>query len=113
GSSPASGYRPPAARERVAVVVGIGINVAWPEELPDELADIAIACNHITERPVDREVLLIALLRHLGSRYEKLVAGDRASLVSEWRERSATLGRLVRIELARDDVEGTAVDVTS
>jgi BirA family biotin operon repressor/biotin-[acetyl-CoA-carboxylase] ligase len=94
------------------VVVGIGINVAWPDDLPDELADIAVACNHVTETPVDRESLLVALLERLGPRYEALVAGDRAGLLDAWRTRSATLGRRVRIDLGTAAIEGTAVDVT-
>ena len=95
-----------------AVVVGIGINVRWPDDLPVDLADIAVACNHVTEAPVDREDLLIALLEHLGPRYEALVAGDRGALLAAWRARSATLGRRVRIDLGAADIEGTAVDVT-
>ena len=94
------------------VVVGIGINVTWPDDLPDELADIAVAINHVVDRPVDREDLLIALLEELGPRYDALVAGDRASLLDEWRARSATLGRTVRVDLGTDDVEGKAVDIT-
>jgi BirA family transcriptional regulator, biotin operon repressor / biotin---[acetyl-CoA-carboxylase] ligase len=33
--------------------------------------------------------------------------------MDEWRRRSATLGRRVRVDLGADDVEGTAVDVTA
>jgi len=94
------------------VVVGIGINVAWPADLPDDLADIAVAINHVVDRPVDREDLLIALLSQLGPRYLALCAGDREALLDEWRTRSATLGRRVRVDLGADDVEGTAVDIT-
>ena len=112
GSTPDAGYRPPRPDQRGVVVVGIGINVAWPDELPEELAGIAVACNHITTTPIDREDLLIALLERLGVHYAALVAGDRTSLLAAWRERSATLGRRVRIDLGRDDIEGTAVDVT-
>jgi BirA family biotin operon repressor/biotin-[acetyl-CoA-carboxylase] ligase len=107
-----AGWRPPAPGERAVVVVGIGLNVAWPDDLPEELADVAVALNHVVATPVDREDLLIALLSELGPRYEALVAGDRTSLLAEWRARSATLGRRVRIDLGTDDVEGTAVDVT-
>jgi len=112
GSTPDAGYRPPAADERVVVVVGIGINVAWPAELPDELADIAVACNHVTDVPVDREDLLIALLQHLDGHYSRLVAGDRSSLLAAWRSRSATLGHRVRVHLAQGEIEGVAADIT-
>jgi BirA family biotin operon repressor/biotin-[acetyl-CoA-carboxylase] ligase len=112
GSSISAGWKEPAPHDRAVVVVGIGINVSWPSELPDELADIAVAINHVVDSPVDREDLLIALLEELGPRYAALVEGDRASLLGEWRSRSATLGRSVRIDLGADDVEGKAVDVT-
>ncbi len=53
---------------------GIGINVAWPAALPEELAEVAVACNHVTDRPVDREDLLVALLRRLDGWYGPLLA---------------------------------------
>jgi BirA family biotin operon repressor/biotin-[acetyl-CoA-carboxylase] ligase len=112
GSAISAGWKEPAAHDRAVVVVGIGINVAWPDELPDDLAEIAVAINHIVPTAVDREDLLVALLEELAPRYEALVAGDRASLLGEWRSRSATLGRRVRVDLGSDDVEGRAVDVT-
>jgi BirA family biotin operon repressor/biotin-[acetyl-CoA-carboxylase] ligase len=111
-SSISAGWKPPAAGERAVVVVGIGLNVAWSADLPPDLAETAVALNHVTDTPVDREDLLIALLSELGARYEALVAGDRRGLLDEWRSRSATLGRRVRIDLGTDDVEGTAVDIT-
>jgi BirA family biotin operon repressor/biotin-[acetyl-CoA-carboxylase] ligase len=111
-SSISAGWRTPASGERAVVVVGIGINVAWPAALPVDLAEIAVAVNHVVDAPVDREDLLIALLSALGPRYLALCAGDRSGLLQEWRDRSATLGRRVRVELGADDVEGTAVDVT-
>ena len=111
-SPPSGGWRPPAAGERAAVVVGIGINVAWPEELPEELVDVAVSLDRIVDQTVDREDLLIALLSALGPRYRSLVSGERGTLLDEWRARSATLGRRVRVDLGADDVEGTAVDIT-
>src|SRR4051794_41904164 len=48
-----------------AVVVGIGINLNWPDELPPEIATIAVAANHVAGRPVDRDAVLDALLAHL------------------------------------------------
>src|SRR3546814_3528461 len=58
GSTASGGYRAPAPDDRVVVVVGIGINVAWPDDLPEELRDVAVACNHVTDVAVDREELL-------------------------------------------------------
>ena len=72
-----------------------------------------MAINHVVDTPVDREDLLIALLD--GARPALRRAGrrrPRPALLDEWRARSATLGRRVRVDLGADDVEGTAVDVT-
>ena len=97
-----------------AVVVGIGINVAWPADLPPELAEIAIACNHVTGEEVDREDLLVALLERLEAWYGPTVQnGDPGPLRAAWRDRSATLGRRVRVDLGHEVVEGQAEDVTA
>jgi BirA family biotin operon repressor/biotin-[acetyl-CoA-carboxylase] ligase len=113
GSTADAGYRRPREGERIPVVVGIGLNTDWPDELPEELADVAVACNHVTGVAPDREDLVVALLHRLAAWYEPLAATqDRAPLVAAWRARSATLGRRVRVDLGTDDVEGTAVDLT-
>ena len=113
GATISGGWREPAPDERVVVVAGIGCNVNWPADVPDELVGLAVACNHVTGRDVDREDLLIALLHHLDELYGTLVRDrDRATLLDAWRERSATLGRQVRVELTGDDHVGTAVDIT-
>ncbi len=58
--------------------------------------------------------MLAAYLRRLDARYGELVAsGSTAATLAAWRDRSATLGRRVRVDLGADDVEGTAVDVTA
>ena len=97
------------SEHEVAVVVGIGINVNWPADLPDDLRETATAANHIAEREVDREHILQTLLARLDATYEQLVDG---SIVGAWRSSSATLGRRVRVDLGGEVVEGVARDVT-
>ncbi|MBN2623939.1 MAG: biotin--[acetyl-CoA-carboxylase] ligase [Acidimicrobiales bacterium] len=118
GSTISGGYRAPAPHDRAVVVVGIGLNVTWPprdEVVLDaglaEVADLATALNWVGPE-VDRVGLLIAFLRHLDDRYGALLRSGPAGLLADWRARSATLGRRVRVDLGADDVEGTAVDVT-
>lgn len=98
-----------------AVVVGIGINVDWPAELPAALRSVATACNQVMGEAVDREDLLIALLRQLDLRYTPLkTSNDRGPLLQAWRDRSATLGTSVRVDLGGDRIlHGNAVDVTA
>jgi BirA family transcriptional regulator, biotin operon repressor / biotin---[acetyl-CoA-carboxylase] ligase len=113
-----AGWRQPAAHERVALVVGVGLNVWWPtdDEGVREVADRAVALNWVApaervER-LDRVDLLVAFLRRLDEHYGRLQTGGPGVVMDDWRRRSSTLGRRVRVELGAGDVEGTAVDVT-
>jgi BirA family transcriptional regulator, biotin operon repressor / biotin---[acetyl-CoA-carboxylase] ligase len=91
-----------------AVAVGMGLNVQWPADLPEELRSIATALNHEAGHDVDRDAVLDSWLGALGSRYEGFDAG---ALLGEYRSRCVTLGRDVRAELAFETVTGVAVDV--
>jgi BirA family biotin operon repressor/biotin-[acetyl-CoA-carboxylase] ligase len=94
-----------------ALVVGIGINVAW-EAVPPELAGIAIALNHLTDRSVERPALLGALLAGFDRWYGRLASPEgTGALRGRYRELSATLGRRVRVETPDGVVTGDAVDV--
>ena len=113
-----AGWRQPAAHERVAVVVGVGLNVCWPTDDAGirEVADRAIALNWVAPagrvEQLDRVDLLVAFLRRLDEHHGRLLTGGPGVVMDDWRGRSATLGRRVRVELGAGDVEGTAVDVT-
>jgi len=125
GSTISGGYRAPAAHDRAVVVVGVGLNVSWPVMADDpgdgdaaiepalaEVAGLATALNWLGTE-VNRVDLLVAFLRGLEDRYAGLVSDGPDALLAAWRERSATLGRRVRVDLGADEVEGTAVDVTA
>ena len=77
------------ANGRGAIVVGMGVNVR-SDGLAPEVRDIAAACD------VDRHDLLVTWLRRLQTRLDAL---DQT--IPDAIARSATLGRHVRVELAR------------
>ena len=105
-ADPAAPGGPPGS---VAVVVGIGINVDWAG--PEGVGGVALA--QAAGRPVDRDLLLGALLEGLGPRAEALgPERGRAGLAEELRGRCVTLGRRVQVALAGRTVLGTAVQLT-
>ena len=96
-----------------AIVLGMGLNVNWPEELPPDLASRAVSLAHVTGSPVDREALLVAWLVRFDSRLDQIESAEgRTALVAELRSRSATLGQLVRVEMADGIVIGKAEAIT-
>jgi BirA family biotin operon repressor/biotin-[acetyl-CoA-carboxylase] ligase len=113
----AAGWREPRPTDRLVVAVGIGINVAWGDDVPDDLREVAVALDHIvgSDRAPGRAEVLVAMLERLDARYRDLAASPEAigRLRDAWRERSATIGRRVRVDLGSDDLVGTAVDVTA
>lgn len=101
------------------LIIGMGLNVAWPAELPEDLAASAttlglerVSTTHGAEddigaEPVDRVELAARVLRG----FEGWLATDVSSLMAAYRDRSATLGRRVRVERTDGFVTGTAVEV--
>jgi BirA family biotin operon repressor/biotin-[acetyl-CoA-carboxylase] ligase len=88
-----------------AVVVGIGVNLDWPE-IPEELAEIATACNLEGGRAATREELLDAFLTRYAAALSDL-AGTRRT----YAHRLATVGRRVRVERPDTPLVGTAVGI--
>ena len=84
-----------------AVVLGMGLNVAWPPEP----TDLAISASSVAGRPVGRDDLLDAYLDHLAGRLQQW-EHDPAALHADYRAALATLGRAVRVELAGGDDRG-------
>lgn len=94
-----------------AVVVGIGLNVEWPTDLPADLAEIATALNHHAPA-VTRGEVLAAMLDGLAVRYQALCDDGPSDLIAEAGRRSATVGRTVRVELPGRTIEGIATGLT-
>jgi BirA family biotin operon repressor/biotin-[acetyl-CoA-carboxylase] ligase len=99
--------------ERVAThpslaVLGIGVNVDQTQpELPVPTATSLELAGH----PIDRTQLFGDVLGSLRASLEHLVRHPDL-FANQYRDRSATLGRDVRVELAGDrSVEGRAVDI--
>jgi BirA family biotin operon repressor/biotin-[acetyl-CoA-carboxylase] ligase len=88
-----------------AVVVGIGVNLAWPE-IPEELVGIATACNFEGGKPATREELLAVFLDGYDELLDDLVETRR-----RYRSLLGTIGRRVRVERADATLVGVATGI--
>jgi BirA family biotin operon repressor/biotin-[acetyl-CoA-carboxylase] ligase len=93
-----------------ALIVGIGINVAWPG--PPGAGGVCLNDVRRSAPPVDRRVLLDRFLEALAPRCALLEDdAGRRSLADEVRRRCATLGQQVRVTLAGEDLLGRAAAI--
>lgn len=101
------------ADDRVdAVVVGMGLNVDWPEPLPEELAAIATSLDRLAGGPVGVDAVFEAWLARYAAELDALDAGGAADLMARARARSATIGRRVEVVLPSGTFAGRAIGVT-
>ena len=93
-----------------AVVVGMGVNVAWPAPGDDAPPGaVSLAGNGVD---VDPAALLDDVLAAFAGHLSALDGPDGPERLRDaHRARSATIGRAVRVERGGGDLVGTAVDV--
>lgn len=95
------------------VLLGLGLNLNWPG-IPDDLAAVATSLNLCRGVEVDPDAVAADLLSALDSRWLAPLESTSPSidaLLEAYRDRSATLGRPVRVELPGGELLGTARDV--
>lgn len=94
------------------VVLGIGVNLnVGPDDLPDDLRDVATSLAAEREQPVPRALFTAALLSLLEQWLDRHAEEGFTAVRAAWRERSATLGARVRVEVDGGEVTGTAEDI--
>jgi BirA family biotin operon repressor/biotin-[acetyl-CoA-carboxylase] ligase len=97
-----------------ATVIGIGINVNWPEGVADQISLMpgarpatALIDHRPGREPIDRVALVIAILEGVSSWLET----DLRSRRQAWKQHCSTIGARVRLDLGAGGVIGEAVDI--
>lgn len=108
--SAADGPRVVASRTRIAVALGIGLNLRAVGDVPPEIATRRITLDELVAELPDDTTVLHGVLRSLEAWYGRLVR-DPESVVEVWRRECVTLRRRVRVDLGARDLTGTAVDL--
>lgn len=94
-----------------AVVCGLGLNVSWPTAVDDDAPPSASCLDEIAGTPVDRSSLATGVVAEMEQKLQQLTRLGQRNLVDQQRRRSATIGRLVRIESTSAVLEGVATDI--
>jgi BirA family biotin operon repressor/biotin-[acetyl-CoA-carboxylase] ligase len=90
------------------VVVGIGLNVNTSRhQLTTEASSLKVASGH----SFDRVQVFQAILRSLEKWYLKLLRHEFSQVMEEWKKRSATLKKRVRITDPNGIIEGEAINL--
>jgi BirA family biotin operon repressor/biotin-[acetyl-CoA-carboxylase] ligase len=94
------------------VVLGIGVNLnAGAEDFPPELRGLATSLRLERGEPVPRALFAAALLGQLEHWLDRHAEEGFPAIRDAWRERSATLGREVRVEVEGGELDGVAEDL--
>lgn len=95
-----------------SVVIGIGLNLQLPPDMPDDVAANAIALDEVLSQLPTRESLLATLLTHLAATMTRYSAEGFAALRSEWQAHHAFENREVQISGGSNTLYGVCAGVT-
>ncbi len=91
------------------VVLGIGLNVnQMVDDFPLELSPSATSITLEYGNHVDRMTLAAAILDDFSALYKKLINGDFADILMEYRQACITLGRPIQVMTRTDTYEAYA-----
>lgn len=96
------------------LIVGIGINVnIQPHEFSEEIRAIATSIEIEKENPILRKNLVAAILNHFESYYDVFTkTGSIQDLIAEYKQKSAILGKEVRVISSTIEQRGIAYDIS-
>ncbi|MHC1603157.1 MAG: biotin--[acetyl-CoA-carboxylase] ligase [Candidatus Syntropharchaeales archaeon] len=93
-------------------IVGIGINLNVAQsEFPEEIRDIATSVMAELGEEIPQEEFICRLLDEFENVYDRFRAEAFDEIMDEWRRRSSTIGKLVRIRTVGSTFEGEAVGI--
>jgi BirA family biotin operon repressor/biotin-[acetyl-CoA-carboxylase] ligase len=93
------------------VVPGMGINVAWRPDAPEQGGVPATSLQEETGQRASRNELLIELLTEFEGLYKEVVGGNMEGLYEEWNRNCLVLGKAVVVATEKERIEGKALRI--
>lgn len=96
------------------ILVGIGINVNLErEDFPEELLSHATSIKIEKGNVVERRKLAAAIINNFESFYKTFIrTGSIKGFIREYKDKSAVLGKEVKIKSSNVELQGTVVDIS-
>jgi BirA family biotin operon repressor/biotin-[acetyl-CoA-carboxylase] ligase len=91
------------------VVPGMGINVTWCPDAPEQGGVPATSLLDATGQRVSRNDLLFEILSEFENLYGEVVRGNMKALYEEWNQNCLVLGKAVVVASEKERIEGTAL----
>lgn len=92
------------------LIIGIGINTNVAI-FPEDLSTKACSLHTLTDKPINREELLIAICEELSSLYLQAEKNGFTAILKEWRQLSCTLGKEVQAKSGTQTITGIAENI--
>ncbi|MGB9784441.1 MAG: biotin--[acetyl-CoA-carboxylase] ligase [Fervidicoccaceae archaeon] len=90
-------------------IVGVGLNAN--NVIPEELREIAVSLKEASKREVPILPVLGRLLYIFDTEYKNLMEGRVQKVLENWKSRSSTIGKRVRVIFNEEVKEGKAIDI--
>lgn len=99
-------------RRPCAMVLGVGLNLRQPREVPGSLQGVVTFLEAECGRCLRREDLLARVLGRLECQMGLCESGERAALVEQWKRYDEFYGSPVELRTGRGSVRGTDVGIS-
>lgn len=94
------------------IILGIGVNANIElSELPEDIREVSTTITHELKKDIFLDQLLHRLLVHMDMYYQLLQAAEFEKIVKNWKEKSDTLQRHVKITTQKESIWGIAKDI--
>lgn len=95
------------------VVVGIGINVNIKrQEFPKDIRERTTSLKEVLGKEISRVKLVQIFLQEFEKYYELLKKRESFTILNEWKLRSHTLGKKIKVNIGEKVIEGEAIDIS-
>jgi len=95
------------------VVVGIGVNVNIKrQEFPKGIRERTTSLKEVLGKEISRVKLVQIFLQEFEKYYELLKKRESFTILNEWKLRSHTLGKKIKVNIGEKVIEGEAIDIS-